>query len=119
MSGYALIRPCPTCPFRTDIQPYLRKDRVREIEQSLVLGEFYCHETTVEDEEYESGESDRYYPRGGEEHCAGALILLEKLERSSQMMRIAERIGIYDRTKLDMTAPVFPTFQAMIRKQLK
>ena len=49
----------------------------------------------------------------GEAHCAGALILLEKLGEPSQMMRVCERIGLYDRTKLDMAAPVFDSFEAM------
>jgi len=43
--------------------------------------------------------------------------LLEKLERPSQMMRICERIGMYDRRKLDMDAPVFESFEDMIDAQ--
>lgn len=50
-------------------------------------------------------------------HCAGALILLEKIERPSQMMRIAERLGIYDRFKRDMDAPVYESFERMIEAQ--
>ena len=57
------------------------------------------------------------YSKGGEAHCAGALILLEKLNLPSQMMRIAERLGMYDRRKLDMLAPVFDSFVAMIKAQ--
>ena len=53
----------------------------------------------------------------GEMHCAGALILLEKLEQPSQMMRVCERIGMYDRTKLDMSAPVFESFDEMAEAQ--
>jgi hypothetical protein len=45
-------------------------------------------------------------PKDKSPHCAGALIFLEKLDSPHQMMRICERIGYYDRTKLDMTAPV-------------
>ena len=37
------------------------------------------------------------------------MILLEKIERPNQLMRIMERLGFYDREKLDMTAPVFDT----------
>lgn len=47
----------------------------------------------------------------------GALILLEKMRRPSQMMRIAARLGIYDRSKLDMRAPVYATFAAMREAQ--
>jgi hypothetical protein len=39
-------------------------------------------------------------------HCAGALIFLEKREEPHQMMRICERLGMYDRTKLNMNANV-------------
>lgn len=119
MSGYDLVRPCPHCPFRTDIAPYLRPERVREFERGLVNGEFYCHETINADrlEGEEESNGSFYNPSGQEQHCAGALILLEKLERPSQMMRISERLGMYDRRKLDMEAPVFDSFTAMIRAQ--
>jgi hypothetical protein len=33
------------------------------------------------------------------------------------MMRIGERLGLYDRRKLDMTAPVYDSFDAMARAQ--
>lgn len=112
---YALTTPCKNCPFRTDIRPYLMPERIREIEQALVRAEFPCHKTTSRDEEddCESG----HIPKGGEIHCAGALILLEKLERPSQMMRISERLGMYDRRKLDMAAPVFDSFDEMYDAQ--
>ncbi len=105
---YDLVRPCAHCPFRNDIPPYLTADRVAEIWDSLERGEFACHETTKHDEEGEVIRSD------DESHCAGALILMEKSDRSSQMMRICERIGMYDHTKLDMTSPVFDAIDDMI-----
>ena len=55
------------------------------------------------------------------EHCAGALIFLEAQEQPNQMMRIAERLGLYDRRKLDMESPVFDDADAMadhLRDQL-
>lgn len=51
------------------------------------------------------------------QHCAGALILLEKMEQPNQMMRWMERIGAYDRTKLDMDAPVFGDTEEFIEAQ--
>lgn len=107
--SYALIKPCKNCPFRTDITAYLTPERVDEIEASLINSEFPCHKTT----EWGDGDEEDYTPTGSEEHCAGALILLEKLERPSQMMRICERLGIYDRRKLDMNAPVYDSFEEM------
>lgn len=93
--------PCPHCPFRTDIRGYLRPERMEEIIDALLDGgTFTCHKTTVPDEE------DGMVDGPNAQHCAGALIFLEHQERPNQMMRIAERLGFYDRTKLDMEAPV-------------
>jgi hypothetical protein len=110
---YGLVKPCAKCPFRKDVTPYLRKARVREIERSLVRAEFPCHETTEHDDEGERKVTE------GEMHCAGALILLEKTGQPSQMMRIAERLRMYDASKLDMEAPVFDSFKDMIKAQEK
>ncbi len=115
---YGLTNPCSNCPFRTDVVPYLRAERVEEIERGLGHGEFYCHKTTQhDDKDDEENEDGSYHPTHNEMHCAGALILLEKLERPSQMMRIAERLRMYDPTKLNMAAPVFDTFEDMIEAQ--
>jgi hypothetical protein len=122
---YSMTSPCNNCPFRTDIPAYLTPERVEEIQEGLVRSEFYCHKTTKHgDEEYDEEVEDDdgagsrdYLRKGGEKHCAGALILLEKLEQPSQMMRIAERLRIYDARKLDMTAPVFDTFEDMVEAQ--
>lgn len=103
-----MTTPCPKCPFRADIPGYLTKSRVREIARSLERAEFPCHQTTKQGDRVETGK---------EIHCAGALILLEKLEQPSQMMRIAERLGMYDARKLDMEAPVFDSFEDMIAAQ--
>jgi hypothetical protein len=109
---YGMTTPCAQCPFRNDIPAYLTPERVVEIDAALVQSEFHCHKTTEHDDE--SGEAVN---SGKEIHCAGALILLEKMERPSQMMRIAERLGMYDRTKLDMAAPVFESFDEMVEAQ--
>ncbi len=115
---FDMVRPCLRCPFRTDIPGYLSAARVREIGASLDGGTFPCHNTV----DYENGwgddqESEEYTPSGNEVHCAGALILLERLSRPSQMMRIAERLGFYDRRKLDMNAPVYKSIGAMAKAQ--
>jgi hypothetical protein len=113
---YRLKKPCAKCPFRTDIRPFLRPDRVDEIEAALEGGEFPCHETVDYEscpEDEEGGVDVEARDPQGEAHCAGALILLEKLNRPSQMMRISERLGMYDRRKLDMAAPVFDSFEEM------
>jgi hypothetical protein len=114
--SYRLTSPCPMCPFRSDIPPYLNRGRVREIQQSLYDGgQFPCHLTTDWGDD-DDAEHD-YIPTGHEVHCAGALIVLEKEGRPNQMMRIAERIGLYDARKLRMDAPVYASFRAMIDAQ--
>ncbi len=110
--NFDLKTPCPNCPFRSDIRPYLTKARVDQLESDLERCTFTCHKTTVHD-----GDSGDMKDGPNAQHCAGALILLEKLRRPSQMMRIAERLGLYDRTKLEMKAPVFDSFRKMRKVQ--
>jgi hypothetical protein len=111
---YKLTKPCATCPFRKDIRPFVRPDRVTEIEKTLVHSEFHCHNTIDYSNHDVDDEGDGPFDHGPDAtHCAGALILLEKLERPSQMMRIAERLGMYDSSKLDMTAPIYDSFKEM------
>lgn len=107
---YSMTTPCSNCPFRNDVKPYIREDRVREIEDSLARGEFPCHKTTEPDEDDEDGGR-----RATDDsiHCAGALILMVKEDRSSQMMRISHRLGMFDPEKLDMDAPIYDSFDEM------
>lgn len=105
---YDLTKPCAQCPFRTDIPPYLRAERVYEFEYR----EFACHKTLEHDDE-----ENETFAGPNSQHCAGSLICHENQETPHQMMRIAERIGIYDRKKLDMTAPVFESFDEMSEAQ--
>lgn len=74
---------------------------------------FSCHKLN------EPGDDGEMHETANSQHCAGALIFLERLNRPNQMMRIAERFGMYDRTKLDMDAPVFRTPAQMIAAQPK
>lgn len=99
---YELKKPCANCPFRTDIRPYIHPDRVREIVGKV----FSFHKTTTE-----KGRSNEH-PNA--QHCAGSLIVHEKEDQPHQMMRICERLGLYDRTELKMDAPVYDSFEEMI-----
>ena len=99
LSGLSLTTPCNNCPYRTDIHPYLTKARVREFEHNLVRNQrsFQCHKTI-----------------GHEfQNCAGSLILLHKIDQPNQIMQVAERLGYFDPSKLDMSAPVFSSFEEM------
>lgn len=104
---FEMTTPCSECPFRTDIRGYLRPGRSKEIISALLSGQtFSCHKTN----EYLDGEVIETHIT---QHCAGALIFLEKNERPNQMMRWMERIGMYDRDKLDMEAPVVASYREM------
>jgi hypothetical protein len=92
---YDLVKPCDSCPFR--IRTTMRLTRHRAVEISSMMldsqgGTFPCHKTV------DYSENDE--PDTGEQHCAGALIFAEKHQVATQMMRIAERLGIYDHKKL-------------------
>lgn len=104
-----LRRPCPHCPFRTDRPGYLRRARAAEIAQDLERGHaFACHETTVDDDD----EFERHVTADSQQ-CAGALIVLEREGRSTQLQRIAERLG--STAELDMSAPVAESLEMFVR----
>jgi len=102
-----LTRPCDNCPFRTDVTPYLSYERANEIALALDCDEsFSCHKTSTC-----QGKSNM---DKGVKHCAGAMIMMEKMNRPNQWMRICERIGHYDRRKLDMNSPVYHDFDHFV-----
>ncbi len=69
--------------------------------KAFASGEFPCHQTAGEDEE-----TGDFLATEESQHCAGVLIFLEKRGTSHQMMRIAERFGMYDPSKLNMKAAI-------------
>jgi hypothetical protein len=97
---YQMTTPCDACPFLKEHAKAYGVKRLRE----FASGEFHCHKTGILDES-EEGSGD-YLPTENSSHCAGALIYLEKRNKPHQMMRICERLGMYDRSKLDMEAEV-------------
>jgi hypothetical protein len=105
---YDLTTPCNLCPFRNDDKRLkVSTSRLRE----FAKGEFCCHKTT------EAVEEEGYVPQADSKHCAGLLIFLEKQNNPHQMMRICERIGMYDRTKLNMNAPVFGSWREVAKSK--
>lgn len=100
---YALTKPCKDCPFRTDVDPYLRPNRASEIADSIQRGaDFPCHKTTAEDPEDDSVR----VATTDSKTCAGSLILQAKTGQFNQMARIGMRIGVFDPDALDLDAPV-------------
>lgn len=98
---FELKAPCSDCPFIKGgtMNKSLAEGRIKDIVHSITNEQksFTCHKTLQD-----------YYPNSkGEQHCAGALIFLENIGehgRPNQAMRIAERLGMYDRTKLKYNA---------------
>lgn len=109
-----LVRPCANCPFRTDIVPFLTPGRVQQLEQELVgrQASFACHKTL--DYERRGMHGELGADTKNTQHCAGAMILLEKIGRANQWMRWMERLGGYDMKKLDMGSPVYNSFDEML-----
>jgi hypothetical protein len=107
-SGWDLRKPCVDCPFlRSNMQKFnFTYDRAEQLADVARMSTFDCHKT-VDFVEDENGESDQRRT-AKTQVCAGSLIAMELDEESSQMMRIAERTGVYDHTKLDYTSDVLP-----------
>lgn len=107
-------RPCAHCPFRADIEPYLRPERCEEIRDSLTQGGMFpCHETV-----------DHYArSRAGERWCAGALLIMEEEfgagASANQMVRICEGLGDLDLDQLEDTGVVFESFDEWVEANRK
>lgn len=109
-----LTTPCKNCPFRTDIPPFLRKDRAAGIaHETFKMGRaFNCHKTV----DYSTGQ-DQGRITLDSINCAGSLILAKKINRPSQLAQIAERMGLWSPASLNMRAPVFDTVQQFVDAQ--
>ncbi len=68
---------------------------------------FPCHKTTVE-----SGDEGEMRDNSNSQQCAGAEIFLIKQGRSTQLGRIAERLGMA--AVLDLDAPVCGSLKEML-----
>lgn len=94
---FDLKKPCHNCPFLRKGGVRLTLARIREIGGSALSTQgatFACHKTTIDTDD---GERVDYKDS---RHCAGALIFSEKNGNATQMMRIAERLGLYDAATL-------------------
>lgn len=100
---YEMTRPCKKCPFVKANNFPLSKARKKEIMLSIFALDqsFPCHQTTEEFEDDDGGVE--LVATDDSQHCVGAMILLEKAGKPNQMMQIAERLGMYDHKKLDMS----------------
>jgi len=94
----------------------LRRERTRGITRIFLqkgTGDFACHRTLGEDDDGET------VVTAESQHCAGALIFAEKHEAPTQMMRICERLGLYDASKLKGHHLVFDTAAEMLKTAIR
>lgn len=117
---YTLTSPCANCPFRKTKAGMITPGRAFEISDMMLDrqgGQFPCHKTVdysaVEDVEEDAQVTEKT------QHCAGALIFAEKIgKHGTQMMRIMERLGMYDAKKLmadpEVVALVYDSREEMI-----
>jgi hypothetical protein len=129
---FDLTMPCGDCPFRRVGGVRLTKSRIREIAGAVTDRQgatFSCHKSvdySSLDEFEDGGDGDERIgdpprDRTDEFHCAGALIFAEKNGRVSQMVRIAERLGLYDHTKFteEAKALVFDDMREMLKTAIR
>lgn len=94
---FDLKKPCVDCPFvpGSSTNTTLSEGRIEGIVYDISHNDmsFTCHKTLD-------------LPSPDQQHCAGAMIYLEKQNNPNQVMRIAERFGVYDRTKLKMKTKI-------------
>lgn len=94
---YTQTTPCKECPFLKTMSHAFTIKRLRGFADT---GTFPCHKSAT------ISEDDEFLANENSVACAGALIFLEKRNQPNQMMRISERLGMYDYTKLDMESPI-------------
>ena len=86
--NHILSAPCAACPFRKDVPIYLRQSRREEIAQHLYDGIWFpCHNTV---EYHDEDDHDTSKAKS----CAGAVKALALVGGTTQMDRIAERLGM-------------------------
>lgn len=107
---YDLTQPCDDCPFRKSTAFSFKKSRAQGI--LYADGGFSCHKTTTQKGKKNDDKNAQ--------SCAGRMILLEKENMPDQMMRICERIRVYDRTKLKMDDPdVFDSIEEFMEARIE
>lgn len=111
---FDLRRPCPQCPFRTDLDFHLRPGRVEDILRGIIEdhASFPCHKTLDYGDE-ESLIQGQWHTEKTQQ-CAGAMIFLLKYASPNLPMRVASIVGWLDLDALDLDAPVFDTREGMI-----
>lgn len=103
---FKLTRPCSDCPFRKGMgsQFQLHPRRLAAIVEGMA---FQCHKTVDYSGKtglpFDHGAEDEDRPSAGDhpQQCAGLMALLHREGQPNQIMRIGERLGHLDCSKLD------------------
>jgi len=113
---FDLTSPCDDCPFRNDGKGirWLGRARAVEIVGALERSTFSCHKTDSDPDDDDDSKDNVTT-----EHCAGALIMLEHMGKPGQMIRIAERLQLYDRRNMNMNSPVFKCGDEFVEHQAR
>lgn len=103
LGKHTVASPCRDCPFLAKFdtpggREFLRPGRRAEFINGMLAGgaDFPCHKT-AELVEADDGETTDGFVAGPDSlACAGARLVLLRAERSSNMMRVEERLGLFD-----------------------
>jgi hypothetical protein len=106
---YTMTSPCVTCPFRRNNRGFLNETGARRIAIDLLQDRpFSCHHT------------DRAKEYVEPQHCAGALIVLEKMQKPHLAMKMGQYLKLYDPTKLVMDHPhVFDNMKQFLNHHIR
>lgn len=113
--NFFLKTPCNNCPFRRDVKFCLHPERRQEIADALRHDmTFSCHKTVDYSDEW--NDSSTHIPTEDEQHCAGALIVLNRSGElfNNFLYRLAVWAKLFDPDKLNMHAPVFDTLDQFV-----
>lgn len=108
---FSLRKPCKECPFLRG-QSYLYPARAREIGEAVMHGDvtFTCHKHlhgAYRQADFDDNEACSYKADMNDQHCAGALLMIEKTGAANAMVQIAERLGLYDPQRLEHDHDVY------------
>lgn len=108
---YEQIKPCNNCPFTRSTNFKFKRSKAFAI--AVQNGGFPCHKTAVLNEK-----TGGYEATKDSQACAGRLIMLERCNKPDQMMRISERLGLYNHKRLDMENPdCFDSIQEFLKER--
>lgn len=101
---FARTRPCESCPWRRDVDPYLTRPRAIEISNSARgVSTFTCHKTVDYDVEFDDEGNHNAIGSSGNQHCAGAAIAAFKHGGApNQLIRIGLSLGTF---RIDLDDP--------------